>query len=356
MRMRVIDCGYVSATSSQAIWYGVAAAMNPEDDPVLTLVNSLEPYVCIGFHQNARMEVDRRYCVGRGIAVLRRRLGGGAVYIDGNQLIFHFIFPRRRAPSRIGQLYPMFVEPVVRTYRDLGINAAYRPINDIQVDGRKIGGTAGAILDRATVLGGMFLFDFDTATMARCLKVPSQKFQDKLHKTLEEYMTSMRRLLPEVPPRELVKRRFLERIADCLDVAPQDSATSEIEDASIAQEVVRLADAGWTSRTGRRFVAQGVKISADTYLAEGAYKAPGGLIRAQLLARDDRIVDIEFSGDFTCHPPSGLASIEESLKGKRLSEADLAQTLAAVVDRLQLELPGIGPEHLVAAIERAHQR
>src|SRR5262245_43894806 len=223
MRMRVIDCGHVSATLSQATWYGIADVMDPEDDPVLTLVNPTEPYVCIGFHQNARIEIDRRYCVSRGIAVLRRRLGGGAVYIDNDQIIIHYILPRRRAPSRVSQLYPMFIEPVVQTYRDLGINARYRPINDIQVDGRKIGGTAGAILDRATVLGGMFLFDFDTETMAHCLKVPSQKFQDKLHKTLEQYMTSMRQLLPEIPPRELVKRLFLQRVADCLNLAPQES-------------------------------------------------------------------------------------------------------------------------------------
>src|SRR5262249_22513572 len=140
--MRVIDGGQVSAKLSQAIWYGIASRMKPEDDPVLTLVNPLNPYVCIGFHQNARLEVDEGYCARRGIAVLRRRLGGGAVYIDHDQLIFHFMSPRRRVPSQVSHLYPMFIEPVVRTYRDLGIAATFRPVNDIQVDGRKIGGTA----------------------------------------------------------------------------------------------------------------------------------------------------------------------------------------------------------------------
>ncbi len=355
MRMRVIDGGRVSARLSQAIWYGIANRMNPEDDPVLTLVNPRDPYVCIGFHQNARLEVDERYCEPRGIAVLRRRLGGGAVYIDHNQLIFHFVFPRQRAPSRVGQLYPMFIEPVVRTYRDLGIYAVYRPINDIQVDGRKIGGTAAALLDQATVLGGMFLFDFDTATMARCLKVPSEKFRDKLYRTLEDYITSMRRLLPEVPSHEIVKSLFLCHVADCLNVVPEESVTSKLEDAAIAEEAVRLDDPAWTSRIGRKFISRGVKVAADTYLTEGASKAPGGLIRIQLLAREDRIVDIEISGDFTCHPPSGIESLADRLRGAPLFLPSLTGTIAGIVDALGLELPGVGPEHLAAAIEQCRQ-
>src|SRR3970282_2168287 len=92
MRLRVIDRGFVSARLSQALWYGIAARMRAGDDPVLTLLNPVDPYVCTGFHQDVRLEVDQDYCVGHGIAVLRRRLGGGAVYLDRHQLIFHFMF------------------------------------------------------------------------------------------------------------------------------------------------------------------------------------------------------------------------------------------------------------------------
>jgi lipoate-protein ligase A len=354
--LRVIDRGLVSPTLSQAIWHGIAAGMQPDDDPVLTLVNPAEPYVCIGFHQDAQLEVDQDYCRSRGIGVLRRRLGGGAVYLDRDQLIFHFIFPRRRAPGRTSVLYPRFIAPVVRSYRALGIDAAYRPINDIQVDGRKIGGTAAAILDRATVLGGMFLFDFDTAAMARCLKVPSEKFRDKLHKTLEDYMTSMRRLLPEVPSREAVKALFLREVADCLGVSPEATTTTEAEEAAIAGEAAWLEDPAWAARVGRRLVPQGVKLAADTFLTEGAYKAPGGLIRVRLLAQEDHIADIEISGDFTCNPAAGIAALAERLKGEPLSSPGLADRIAAAMGGLRLDLPGVGPEDLAAAIEQSRHR
>jgi lipoate-protein ligase A len=353
--LRVIDAGDVSAGLSQALWYGIARRMTPDDAPVLTLVNSRDPYVCLGFHQNARLEVDEGYCAAHGIAILRRRLGGGAVYIDRNQLIFHFLFPRCRVPSQVARLYPMFIEPVVRTYRDLGIDAVYRPLNDIQVAGRKIGGTAAAILEDATVLGGMFLFDFDAATMARCLKVPSEKFRDKLHKTLGDYVTSMRRLLPEVPARATVTSLFLRHVADCLRVIPRESAMHEREQVAVADEVGRLGDPTWTARIGRKFVGTGVKIAADTYLTEGLCKAPGGLVRVQLLSQADRILDLEISGDFTCQPPAGIVDLAERLKGAPLSSARLAATIAELLEALQLELPGVGPDHLAAAIEQSRQ-
>jgi lipoate-protein ligase A len=350
MSMRVIDCGYVSATVSQAIWYGVAARMQPAGEPALTLVNARDPYVCIGLHQDVRLEVDVAYCARKGIVVLRRRLGGGAVYLDEDQLIFHFVFPRRRVPERASRLYPLFIEPVLRTYRDLGIDALYRPLNDIHVAGRKIGGTAAAVLDEATVLGGMFLFDFDTGTMARCLKVPSEKFRDKLHKTLDDYVMSMRRLLPELPSRAHVKSIFLRHIADCFDVVPHESAPTESEEAAIADEVVRLADPAWMSQVGRRFAVCGVKVAEGTYLSEGAYKAPGGLIRVQLLERDDRVVDIEISGDFTCNPASGIARLADRLKGASLSAPHLEDAVADAMTSLHLDLPGAEARHIAAAI------
>jgi lipoate---protein ligase len=351
--VRVVDLGYVSALQSQAIWYGIAAAMRPDDEPVLALVNSLQPYVCVGLHQDIALEVDEAHCRSRGIGVLRRRLGGGAVYIDRDQLIFHFIYPRRQAPARTAALYPRFIEPVVRTYRSLGIAAAYRPVNDIQVDGRKIGGTAAAILEEATVLGGMFLFDFDPATMARCLKVPSEKFRDKLHQSLGDYVTSMRRLLPAQPSREGVKAVFLQHVGETLGAIPREAEVTPAEQAAIAGEMTGLADPAWARRVGRRFVPQGVKLATGTFLTEGMHKAPGGLVRVRLLARDGRIADLEISGDFACTPSAGLEPLARRLTDRPLGGAALAPAIDRAIADLGLELPGVAAADLAAAIEAA---
>ncbi|HVH77589.1 MAG TPA: biotin/lipoate A/B protein ligase family protein [Stellaceae bacterium] len=356
MRLRVIDFGLVPALRSQAAWWGLADALQAGEAPILSLVETAEPYVCIGLHQDPGLELDRAFCAANGIGVIRRRLGGGAVLLDRRQLIFHFIFPRGRVPERGERLYPLFIEPVVRTYRGLGIAAQYRPLNDIHVDGRKIGGTAAAYFERASVLGGMFLFDFDGALMARVLKVPSEKFRDKLATSLEDYVTSMRRLLPVPPSREAVKTRFLGHAAECLAVEPFEDRPRPAEWTAIEAEEARLAAPGWLDRVGRRLVPQGVKLAAGLHLTEGRHKAPGGLVRARLLERDGLIADLELSGDFDCAPAEGLVALAARLAGTSLDEKSLAGAVSRAMEEIGVTSAGVEAVDIAAAIAASRHR
>ncbi len=350
MRLRVIDFGSVPALRSQAVFHGLAHAMRPGDDPILSLVSPETPYVCVGMFQEVALEVDEAYCRARGLPIIRRHIGGGAVYLDHNQLFTHFIWPRDKAPSLAANIYPMFIEPVVRTYRDLGVPAQYRPVNDIHVNGRKIGGTGAATIEDATLVAGSFMFDFDTATMAKCLKVPSEKFRDKLRTTLDDYMTTMRKELPEPPAREALIALFLGHCARWLGVEPEYDRPDARETAAIAEQEALLADPEWTYGVGRKFVAGGVKIAAGTHLTEAAHKAPGGLIRVHLLERDGRIADLLLSGDFTCLPARGIDEVARRLHGCALETEALEAAASAAMQAAGVDMPGVAPADLATAI------
>lgn len=350
MRLRVLDFGYAPALRSQSVYHGLATVMKADDDPVLSLVNPETPYVCVGQHQEIGKEVDEAFCRAEGLPIIRRRVGGGAVYLDRNQMFTHFIYPRAKAPEFAVNLYPMFIEPVVRTYRDLGIDAEYRPVNDVQVAGRKIGGTGAASIGEATLLVGSFMFDFDTATMARCLKVPSEKFRDKLKSTLDDYMTTMTKLLDKVPPRDEVKALFLKHCGEALGVTVVEDKPTEAEMQAIEAQDAALSDPDWTYQQGRKLVELGVKISAGTHLTESMHKAKGGLIRAHLLGRDGKIAELMLSGDFTCLPPDGADRLAERLHGVALDQETLAQAVAAGFKELKIEMPGVEPSDIAAAV------
>ena len=303
MKLRVIDFGTVPALRSQSVYHGIAETITADSDPVLSLVSPQTPYVCVGLHQEIAREVDEEFCRQQGLPVYRRHVGGGAVYLDHNQLFTHFIYPRKKAPEFARNLYPLFIEPVVRTYRDFGIEAAYRPINDIHVNGRKIGGTGAASIAEATLMVGSFMFDFDTATMAKCLRVPSEKFRDKLRQTLDDYMTTIVKELDTPPAREALIERFLAHCADVLGVEPVVAAPTDAEMAAIERADAALADPEWVHFQGRKLVDLGVKIAAGTHLTESMHKAQGGLIRVHLVGRDGKVGDLMMSGDFTCLPP-----------------------------------------------------
>ena len=87
---------------------------------------------------------------------------------------YYFLLRRERAdmPRSIAAFYRKFLDPVVQTYREFGVAATYRPVNDIVTqDGRKISGTGAAGMEGMNVLVGNFIVDFNYEAMARCLRV-----------------------------------------------------------------------------------------------------------------------------------------------------------------------------------------
>ena len=132
---------------------------------------------------------------------------------------------------------------VVDTHRDLGIAARLRPPGDIAVGDRKIGGTAGAEIGGSVVVGGTFLFDFDTVIMARCLKLPSEPFRAKVARMLERGMTTMRDELGAPPDRAMVKAHLVANLGRCLGAEPQEDRMSHEELAATAIAEEQLEDA-----------------------------------------------------------------------------------------------------------------
>jgi lipoate-protein ligase A len=348
---RLLDMGSVPPLTSQAVYHGLAEAMGPDDAPVLILVRPDAPYISIGAHQELDKEVDTGYCARAGLPVYRRHVGGGAVLLDGNQLFFQFVVPNRQLPVReVERLFPHFIAPAVAAYRALGVAAEFRPINDIQVAGRKIGGTGAAGIGEATVMVGSFMRRFDSDTMARALKVSSEKFRDKLRTTLEEYVTSMERLLGEVPGTATIAEGFAAEVERAFGWELRPDAPGPVEQEAIAQAERDLDDPEWLHQKGREFVPGGVKIQADTHLTEGSHKAAGGLLRATLLAGDGRVRDLLLSGDVLVFPEAGLERLAAQLVGLPLAREALTEGAREGLQEGAVQIPGVTPEDLAEAI------
>jgi lipoate-protein ligase A len=92
------------------------------------------------------------------------------------------------------------------------VPAEYRPVNDILTEqGRKISGTGAAQIDDMMVLVGNFIQDFDYETMSKCLRVPDEKFRDKVHKTMYENLTTMLRETGSSPANDELAADLLPR-------------------------------------------------------------------------------------------------------------------------------------------------
>lgn len=348
--IRVIDYGMVNPMRSQAIFHGIAHAMTEDTPDTIVLVGSDAPYVCIGYHQEAEKEVDLEYCKAENLPVFRREIGGGAVYLDKGQVFTQWIFQDGVLPRSLEERFALYIEPLVDTYQAFNINASLRPVNDVHVEGRKIGGTGAALIGEADVVVGSLMFDFNFDLMARVLKVSSEKMRDKIFQSLNEYMTTMTRQLGETPDYEEVKREYLRRVAETLgrpleldDPTPKEIAmTEEIEK--------RFASDEWIYQKGGLRQTGTVKIHADVYVSESAYKSPGGLIRTTVRTHKDRIDDLSLSGDFTILPALAVGALEQALRGIQLEEVAVKAAVSDFYRKLKVQSPGVSVDDWVKAI------
>lgn len=350
--VRLLDMGTVPGVRSQTCYHAAAYAMTEAVRDTIILVSPAEPYVCIGYHQDLEKEVDAGYCRTRGLPVLRREVGGGAVYLDRDQVFVQWIFRPSSLPSDVAGRFRLYIEPLVRTYQALGIEARHRPVNDIHVRGKKIGGTGAARIGAAEVVVGSIMFDFDRPTMAKVLKVSSEKMRDKVHQGLQEYMTTIRDELAEPPARDRVLALYVEKCSEVLGAAIEPGLWTPEEEAKAAELDGVLGSPEWLGQKGARARA-GIKIHEDVHVHESALKAPGGLLRITARLRRGRIDDISVSGDFTILPGRAVTDIEAALRGAPAEGPAVLEAVREVYRRDGVQSPGVAPEHWAEAFSLA---
>lgn len=345
--MRYLDLGTVDAEASQAVYHAVAEAAQRGDSPTLITVSPDRPYVCLGYHQVGTRELDREYCEQNGLPVGRRMMGGGAVYLDHDQIFWHLILPR--TGYSVEGLYDTYLAAQVAAYRRMGIAAEHRPVNDIVVGPRKIGGTGAGTIGHATVVVGSIMMDFDRKAMARVLKVPSEKFRDKMVASLEEYMTTVATELGAgAPSRQEATHLLVEEFARVLQEPISPGVLSETEHAYLQHYRTRLFDPDFVFQH-EGWQQPGVKIRDGVRLMEGIAKAPGGLVRVIMRVRDGVFDDVLVAGDFFADPPESVSALGQSLLGLPVEEQHYLPRLQKVMAVAQY--PGVRPEDVRDAIQ-----
>jgi len=300
-------------------------------------------YVCIGYFQDVEQEVDVDFCRENGIPIFRREVGGGAVYLDGDQLFFQLILHRDNPLVPAGKIafYRKFLQAPIEAYRALGIPAEYREVNDIVANQRKVSGCGAAEIGDYYVLVGNLIVDFNYEMMARVLKVPDEKFRDKIYKTIHENLSTIEREIGSVPPREELWSLMAGKFAEML--GPMEVVTTVDEEwrARTDELAARFLTDEWLYQKRRPGAGREVRIRAGVEVKQKMHKAPGGLIRATTQVQDGAIAAISISGDFFFFPEEGLADLEAALVGVWVGEAE--QAVLRFYEEHRVESPGVTP-------------
>jgi lipoate-protein ligase A len=336
--MELYDLGSVGWAESQLVYH----ALPRLGREALVLVSPADPYVCIGYHQDLDKEVDVEFCRANGLPIFRREVGGGGTYLDNDQLFYQLILHKDNplAPRDKAAFYQRFLQPPIDTYRELGIPAEYKPVNDIVAHNRKISGNGAGEIGDYLVLVGNLILDFNYEKMSRVLKVPDEKFRDKIYKSLQENLSTIKRELGEVPPRESLVSSLAQQFEKLLGPLPRAEMDAELE-GEVSRLAAELLQDEWLFKIGRKTEGRTVKIAAGVEVKQLLHKAPGGLIRGDVEVADGVISSVVLSGDFFFYPADKLSELSEALVGK--AEAEVEETVVRFYEEQGIESPGVEP-------------
>jgi lipoate-protein ligase A len=309
-----------------------------------------KPYVCLGYHQDLEQEIDEAFCREQKIPIFRREVGGGAVYLDGKQIFYQLVLHKDHPLAQGGRaaFYRRMLQPVASAYGDLGVPAQYRPVNDvITEDGRKISGTGAATIGDYVVLVGNLIADFDYATTARVLRVPDEKYRDKVFKSMKENLTTLRREIGRVPDWDEMVTPLIRRFEQVLGPLEPSDLPQAVRDEIDALRV-QFQSSEWLYKKGRREAGRNVKIATGVNVIQHMHKAPGGLIRATVEVGEGRWRRVSLSGDFFCYPRDYISDLESALEGTLCSQ--VRDVLARFYATHEIETPGISVDDWLQAL------
>ena len=250
--------------------------------------------IIVGKYQNTIAEINEEAVRERGIRVVRRLSGGGAVYHDMGNLNFTFI-------TDVGESnaldLKLFCEPVVRTLATLGVKAEVNGRNDITIDGKKFSGNSQYIRQGRVMHHGTIMFDSDLSVVSEALRVDPTKIQTKGIRSVRSRVTNVVEHLPEKVTLPEFRRILLENI---LKENPGEAYPLTQDDLAAVEKLRAERYATWDWNYGFSPVCTMLRRRR----VDGC-----GLIEAYITVEHGKIAALTFKGDFfSASEPDELAA------------------------------------------------
>ena len=163
--------------------------------PILRFWEWDAPLVVMGSFQSLRNEIDTEALERRGMTVVRRVTGGGAMFMEaGNCITYSLVAPTSLVDGlSFEQSYAFLDSWVMDALAEIGVKARYVPLNDIASDAGKIGGAAQRRFASGVVLHHVTMsYDIDADAMLDVLRIGREKMSDKGTKSANKRVDPMR--------------------------------------------------------------------------------------------------------------------------------------------------------------------
>lgn len=286
--------------------------LKDEDEIFLLWIN--EPSIIVGKYQNTIEEINTEYTREKGIHVIRRISGGGAVYHDLNNLNYTIISNRDKGQE--GFNFKEFSKPIIETLAELGVKAEFTGRNDLEIDGQKFCGNAQAYIKDRVMHHGCLLFNVDFSALGDALKVSKDKIESKGVKSVRSRVTN---ILPHLKT-PITVEEFGDKIMEYMkkqypDMKEYVFSKEELDYITKRAEIKR----SWEWNYGE---------SPEFNITRGK-RFKNGKIQIFATVENSRIKNIKFYGDFF-GKNEDLSEVENLLKDVKYTREDVKEKLETV--------------------------
>jgi lipoate---protein ligase len=141
------------------------------------------PTISLGYFEPVEESVNMEAVRRHGIQLVRRMSGGSAIYTDPDQLIYSAVMNKELLPKEPNMIYEVVCSALIRALEFLGLEAEFKPINDVQIGGKKVSGSAQKMEKEVVIQHGTVIMDADFDLMFEVLKTDNKKVRTKREMT-----------------------------------------------------------------------------------------------------------------------------------------------------------------------------
>ncbi|MBT8047650.1 MAG: lipoate--protein ligase family protein [Xanthomonadales bacterium] len=343
---RVLDTGVMEGRLNIALGQAIVEAHREQKTPDTLRFLRFPPTALVGRHQALAQEINLDYCREHDIGVARRITGGGAIFMEPGLLGWELAFHRKTLGVKsLPELTREICEAVADGISRLGVDARFRPRNDIEIDGRKVSGTGGFFDGDTLFYQGTVLVDMDPKVMVSALHVPQAKLEKRRLDSAAQRVVTLRELMGDKTP-------ALKDIQAALIQAFSDRFGLKMEHGVLSDEERAEADLLYRDEIGTDEFVGGIEEppAARGDLA-GRQNCPGGTITSYLRLEgpaQNRVRGALITGDFFITPPRVVYDLESRLRGVYLD--DLETEVKAFFKEAEVEVLSVSPDDFIASL------
>jgi len=145
------------------------------------------PTVIFGRNQDMAAEVNIPFCEENGIAMFRRKSGGGCVYSDWGNLMISYI----TRGTNVENVFSAYLEKLASCLSGLGLDIATTHNNDVLIGGRKVSGNAFFKRPSSSIVHGTLLYNTDFTQLSKAITPSQEKLQSHGVKSVRQRVANL---------------------------------------------------------------------------------------------------------------------------------------------------------------------